>query len=102
MTLSLSELIAQREALERRIQEAQRESKSSAIAEIRALMATHGLSAADLTRATPSKASTRAGEKVQPKFRDPESGATWSGRGLKPRWLTAALQGGKSLQDFAI
>jgi DNA-binding protein H-NS len=39
---------------------------------------------------------------VAPKYRDPESGATWAGRGLKPRWLTAAMKSGKSLEHFAI
>jgi DNA-binding protein H-NS len=39
---------------------------------------------------------------VAPKYRDPETGATWAGRGLKPRWLTAAIKSGKSLESFAI
>jgi DNA-binding protein H-NS len=39
---------------------------------------------------------------VNPKYRDPETGATWAGRGLKPRWLTAALKSGKSVDSFAI
>jgi DNA-binding protein H-NS len=39
---------------------------------------------------------------VVPKYRDPETGTTWAGRGLKPRWLTAALKSGKSVESFAI
>jgi DNA-binding protein H-NS len=40
---------------------------------------------------------------VAPKYRNPENPAeTWAGRGLKPRWLTAALKGGKKLEDFLI
>jgi H-NS histone family len=40
---------------------------------------------------------------VAPKYRDPENPAeTWAGRGLKPRWLTAAIKGGKKLEDFLI
>jgi DNA-binding protein H-NS len=40
---------------------------------------------------------------VAPKYRNPENRAeTWAGRGLKPRWLTTAMKGGKSLEDFAI
>ena len=40
---------------------------------------------------------------VAPKYRNPENPTeTWAGRGLKPRWLTAAIKGGKSLEDFAI
>jgi DNA-binding protein H-NS len=40
---------------------------------------------------------------VAPKYRNPENPAeTWAGRGLKPRWLVAAMKGGKKLEDFAI
>jgi len=40
---------------------------------------------------------------VAPKYRNPENPAeTWAGRGLKPRWLSAAVKGGKKLDDFLI
>ena len=29
------------------------------------------------------------------------AGNSWTGRGPKPRWLKAAIEGGKTLQDFA-
>jgi DNA-binding protein H-NS len=41
------------------------------------------------------------GKKVPPKYRSP-SGETWAGRGAKPRWLVAAIKGGKKLDDFLI
>jgi DNA-binding protein H-NS len=41
------------------------------------------------------------GKKVPPKYRAP-SGETWAGRGAKPRWLVAAIKGGKKLEDFLI
>ena len=41
------------------------------------------------------------GRKVPPKYRDP-SGETWAGRGARPRWLVAAIKGGKKLDDFLI
>jgi DNA-binding protein H-NS len=41
--------------------------------------------------------------KVAPKYRNPDnSEETWAGRGLKPRWLSAAIKSGKKLEDFAI
>jgi DNA-binding protein H-NS len=41
--------------------------------------------------------------KVAPKYRNPENPVeTWAGRGLKPRWLAAALKSGKKLDDFVI
>ena len=41
------------------------------------------------------------GKKVPPKYRSP-SGETWAGRGATPRWLVAAIKGGKKLDDFLI
>jgi DNA-binding protein H-NS len=45
--------------------------------------------------------STLKGRKVPPKCRGP-SGETWAGRGARPRWLVAAIKGGKKLDDFLI
>jgi DNA-binding protein H-NS len=40
---------------------------------------------------------------VPPKYRNPDNPAeTWAGRGLKPRWLAAAIKSGKKLEHFAI
>lgn len=41
------------------------------------------------------------GGKVAPRFRGPE-GETWSGRGLRPKWLTALIGQGRKLEEFAI
>jgi len=41
------------------------------------------------------------GRKVPPKYRGP-SDETWAGRGARPRWLVAAIKGGKKLEDFLI
>jgi DNA-binding protein H-NS len=41
--------------------------------------------------------------KVAPKYCNPENPAeTWAGRGLKPRWVTAAIKAGHKLDDFLI
>jgi DNA-binding protein H-NS len=40
---------------------------------------------------------------VAPKYRNPDNPSeTWAGRGLKPRWLAAAIKEGKKIEDFAI
>jgi DNA-binding protein H-NS len=40
---------------------------------------------------------------VAPKYRNPENPTeTWAGRGLKPRWLAAAIKKGGKLDDFLI
>jgi DNA-binding protein H-NS len=45
--------------------------------------------------------SSLKGRKVPPKYRGP-SGETWAGRGARPRWLVAAIKGGKKLEVFLI
>jgi DNA-binding protein H-NS len=40
--------------------------------------------------------------KVWPRYRNPETSETWSGRGKQPRWLMAAMEAGRSLDDFRI
>jgi DNA-binding protein H-NS len=45
--------------------------------------------------------STLKGRKVPPKYRGPK-GETWAGRGARPRWLVAAMKGGKKLDHFLI
>ncbi len=102
MTASLSELLAQKAALEKEIKEAQSEARSEAISRIRSLMTEHRLTVADLTARPSTAGGTKTGAKVAPKYRDPLTGSTWTGRGLKPKWLTAALAEGKSIIDFAI
>ncbi len=43
------------------------------------------------------------GTKLAPRYRNPKDRReTWAGRGHKPRWLVAALKGGKKLEAFAI
>ena len=43
------------------------------------------------------------GGKIPPKYRNPDNPSeTWAGRGLKPRWLAAALKTGKKLEHFAV
>jgi DNA-binding protein H-NS len=41
------------------------------------------------------------GRKVPVKYRD-KSGNTWAGRGVQPRWLTAAIKAGAKRDDFLV
>lgn len=106
MSTKLKDLLAQKAAIEQQIEQAVRSERADAVAKVKALMAEHGLSLADLsTRASSGKArsgGSRSGGKVPAKYRDAATGATWSGRGLRPNWLKAALASGKKLEDFAV
>jgi len=97
---TVNELLAQKAAIEQQIAEVRQAERASAVAKVRALMAEHGLSLADLS----SKSATprRSTGKVAAKYRDAATGDTWSGRGLQPKWLKAALASGKKIDDFAV
>ena len=99
---SLQELLAQKAEIDRQISEARRQERTDAISKVRALMAEHGLTAADLVAKAGAPRASTSGRKVAAKYRDPASGQTWTGRGLKPKWLAAALESGKQLTDFAV
>ncbi|MFC5429377.1 H-NS family nucleoid-associated regulatory protein [Paraburkholderia denitrificans] len=87
---SYKELLAQREKLEKQIEEAKAREYAEVLDEIKQKMADYGITLAELGggRAGGKNAkASRSRASVAPKYRDPESGATWSGRGKPPRWI---------------
>ena len=98
------------------------------LADIRKLMDDHGLTTADIeahaatkkragrpaggasakvakgkaaTRSTEATASTSAKGKLPPKYRDPKTGATWSGHARPPAWIAKVRDRTKFLIDGA-
>lgn len=86
MSSNYKNLLAKRAELEAQIKAARDEEIGSALATIRALVAEFGLTPADVF---PSSRAVRSnkGATVAPKYRDPATGATWTGRGKAPRWI---------------
>ena len=99
---TLGDLLAQKAALEKQIAEAQREQRSEAIAKVKAMMVEYGLTLADIGSKAAPPPPKKASSKVAAKYHNMATGDTWSGRGLKPKWLTAALASGRALSEFAI
>jgi len=89
------ELVAQKEALEAQLAEVRANEVAGVIERIRGLMADYGLSVEDIAgkrrRGRPAGAKATPATKVKselpPKYMDPKTGATWSGRGRAPAWL---------------
>jgi DNA-binding protein H-NS len=98
---TLQDLISQREALERQIEMTQQQGRLDALVKIRGLMDEYGLTMSDLSGKRGPKTSTK-GNKVAAKYRDNKTGHSWSGRGLQPNWLRAALASGAQLSDFTV
>ena len=100
---SLQDLLDRKAALEKEIEATRKQERTEAISKVRALMSQYGLTAADLNTKTPAKtAGAGKGAKVAAKYRNTATGDTWSGRGLQPKWLKAALAAGRKVEDFAV
>ena len=37
-----------------------------------------------------------------PRYRNPQTSETWSGRGKRPCWLIAAVKSGQEIEEFRI
>ncbi|MBP0622441.1 H-NS family nucleoid-associated regulatory protein [Cupriavidus consociatus] len=87
------ELLAQKQALEAQIEQARATEVPGVLEQIRALMQQYSLSPEDIAprrrRGGPTAAVTGPTEKaaLPPKYQDPKTGKTWSGRGRAPAWL---------------
>jgi DNA-binding protein H-NS len=100
---------AQIRQLREKLQAQKAEERRAAITSIKVLIKAHQLSASDLGLSSstmhPSKPAVRSvalGTKVAPKYRDPASGRTWSGRGKTPTWLATHIASGRSKDEFAV
>lgn len=83
------ELIQQRESLEKQIAEARHRETSDAVSQVRALIAEFGLTQQDIFPSGKSgrAAAVKTGAKVAPKYRNPATEETWTGRGKAPKWI---------------
>jgi DNA-binding protein H-NS len=101
--LTLSVVQKRMAALQKLAEKLQKKDKAPAIKTIKALMAKHGVTMADLAdskRGVSAKGSKRP--PVAAKYQDPKSGLTWSGRGRTPVWVREAEAAGKSRDHFLI
>ena len=79
------ELLKQREELEAQIAQARKAELETAIAKARQLVLDYSLTERDIFGGV--RTSTAKGTTVAPKYKDPVTGATWTGRGKPPRWI---------------
>lgn len=89
-------LLAQREALEKQIEALKSVERGDAIDWIREQMALFEMTLEDLEPRRTRGPRKQSGP-VAAKYRDPVSGATWSGRGRAPLWLAD-----QNRENFAI
>jgi DNA-binding protein H-NS len=94
---TVAQLLAQKAALEAQIDAARKAENAEAIAKVKALIAEHGLTQQDLFGGAKRGSKAAGTTKVAAKYRDPASGATWTGRGKAPKWID-----GKDRVQFAV
>ena len=87
MTLDYKTLLQQKAEIEARIAEVLKAEKGGAIAKVRELVQQFQLTE-DLFRTGKRKSPVGAGVA---KYRDPSTGATWTGRGKPPAWIKSAV-----------
>jgi len=92
----LQDLMAQRDALDQAISVARKDEIKQAVATVRTLVGQFNLTAADIFGGK-AKLGGAKRKSAAPKYKDPATGATWTGRGKAPKWID-----GKDRTKFAI
>ncbi|GAB2750678.1 H-NS histone family protein [Melaminivora jejuensis] len=83
------ELLEERKALDEKLAVMRREATQSAVRQVREIIETYDLTEADVFGRGAARGIAEPSEKrpVAPKYRDPVTGQTWTGRGKPPRWI---------------
>jgi len=77
------DLLAQKEQLEKLIAEARRKEAAAELERVRESVEEFGFTPEDVF----GKRSGKGRRAAAPKYRNPETGDTWSGRGRAPHWI---------------
>lgn len=96
--------------IQKQIEALQAKQRKPIIKSIVRTMQEFELTPEDIASAWQSKPATRAARKpatapkrvIPPKYRHPETGATWTGRGKAPRWVSDAEAAGTPRTAFLI
>lgn len=96
MATTYRDLLAQKAKLEEQLAAAHAAELETVIAQTRQIVVEYGLTAEDLGLATKAK-KQRKGFVVPPKYMDPKTGQSWSGRGRAPAWIA-----GKNFDRYLI
>lgn len=99
--MSYKELKIQIAALKEEAERLRQEALDALVGDICARMAEYDLEPEAVVNALERACQVRA-RTSRAKYRNPETGETWSGKGRKPGWVHQALSQGKSLQDLLI
>jgi DNA-binding protein H-NS len=85
--MTIEQLKAQQAEIDRKIQEKQQVEKQTVINQITQVVKDYNIPIEELVESLGGMKLRRKGTKAKAKYRDPVSGATWSGRGKEPAWI---------------
>jgi DNA-binding protein H-NS len=88
------ELLAKKQQLDLEIENARQAEAQMALEGVRETVAAFGFTPEDIFG---SRRKSKSSSSSHPKFRNPETGESWGGRGPRPRWLK-----GKDPEQFRI
>ena len=103
--LSVSEIKKTIKSLEAELERRSSEAQEQFLAQVRAQAEELGIPVAEVVKALRGAGRRGGGKrtKVKAKYANPaDASQTWSGRGRKPRWVVAHLDGGGAVEDLAI
>ena len=98
------ELLSKIDTLKAQAEEERKKEIADVVANIKQKMAQYDLSPSDrgCSGAKAGKSSSKGKGSVAPKYRDPATGKTWTGRGRAPKWISEAESRGVKRDTFLI
>ena len=103
---SYHDLLAERDELDKRIEEARKAELSDAIQQVTAIINKYGLTAAECGFGSvtnePSEVATATRAPAKPKYITPDGKKTWTGRGRAPKEFQALIDAGRDKEEFLI
>lgn len=97
----LADKEAEAKRLKGEIEKAKQARHAENIEKVRHLMDVLGVTLSDLKSTEKAAKKARVtGAKLPPKYRDPATGETWSGRGSVPNWVKAYEAQGRKREEF--
>ncbi|WP_321800218.1 H-NS histone family protein [Burkholderia sp. BCC1988] len=95
---SLHDLLTKRAQLDAEIAMRRAATRKGVLEQIVKLMCEYEIETREIeSRLSSNRVRTSRGRSVAPRFWDPKTGATWSGRGRKPRWMA-----GRDPEEFRL
>lgn len=91
--MNLTELLAKKAALDAEIAKAKKTEATAALHRVQELVTEFGFTSQQVFPLLPAKSKKQGAAK----YKDPATGATWTGRGKPPAWIV-----GKDRNDFLI